>query len=408
MRQIGPEEIRQGRIDFAEDSLEQLRFLQSLCGQGKDGIRRARIVLEREWATIKEDGGWVTQHADHPRVGRLCVEFATAGDACLRCLPLGAWTRWRESILKRALYLLNGSSRRDSSTVRAILYDLAALYSEWDNLEAAEWLYGVVQRIAQVNLSKDDPELARILSTRGEVLTRMGRLEEAEPLLKEAWDILRDKYGEDHILVTGVLSNLAALHRCKSDFEEAERLYRKVLAIEEEKLGRSNHHSIGTLNNLAALCRCLGRLKEARSLFEQALDALLAAEGENGSFVPAAANNLAEVYHDMGHYDAAFVLLQAARHNVLANMTKDHHVLPIILNNLAALHQRIGENEEAERLYREALELLSGALPHRRRVVLARVVINLFRCDHALGRQNEAELLWSQYVKEGVPFPVEG
>ena len=81
-----------------------------------------------------------------------------------------------------------------------------------------------------------------------------GKDDEAAPLCKEAIEIWKKVYGDEHPQVAAGLNNLAALlDEDPKNWDEAEKLYKESLAIRKKVLGEEHPDVAGSLNNLALL-----------------------------------------------------------------------------------------------------------------------------------------------------------
>ena len=113
---------------------------------------------------------------------------------------------------------------------------------------------------------KDDLGLANTLNSRGNLLRRLGKLEEAEKQYEEAEELYRKEKADLGLANTlksrgDLLSRLGKLEEVEKQYEEAEELYRK----EKDDLGLAN-----TLKSRGDFLSRLGKLKEAEKQYEEA------------------------------------------------------------------------------------------------------------------------------------------
>ena len=80
-----------------------------------------------------------------------------------------------------------------------------------------------------------------------------GKLDEAEPLYKEALAIDKKVFGDEHPNVAGDLNNLAELLRTQGKYDDAKPLQEEALAIRKKVLGEEHPEVAESLNNLALL-----------------------------------------------------------------------------------------------------------------------------------------------------------
>ena len=73
-------------------------------------------------------------------------------------------------------------------------------------------------------------------------------------LQRQAYDIRKKVFGDEHPLVASDLNNLAALlDEDPKNWDEAEKLYKESLAIRKKVLGEEHPDVAESLNNLAEL-----------------------------------------------------------------------------------------------------------------------------------------------------------
>jgi tetratricopeptide (TPR) repeat protein len=121
----------------------------------------------------------------------------------------------------------------------------------------------------------DHPHVATALNNLAGLLKATNRLDEAEPLFRQALAIWEKSLGSEHPNVAFVLNNLALLFRATNRLDEAEPLYRRASAIWEKSFGRDHPQVATALNNLAELLRAANRLGEAEPLYRRGIQILI-------------------------------------------------------------------------------------------------------------------------------------
>ena len=103
-------------------------------------------------------------------------------------------------------------------------------------------------------------------------LSTQGKLDEAEPLYKEALAIDKKVFGDEHPQVALALNNLAVLlEEGFGNYEESYKLKKEALAI-WKKVHGDEHPLVATgLNNLAELLSDQGKHDEAAPLYKEAI-----------------------------------------------------------------------------------------------------------------------------------------
>ncbi len=136
-------------------------------------------------------------------------------------------------------------------------------------------------------------ELAESLSGCATVLIRRAKLQEAEPLAREALTISEDRLGtEDLYTIRSVLS-LADLLHAKGQYEEAAELHRRVLSARRNALGDRHPDVARALTSLGITLQAMGDAREAEAAHREALRIRREVLGEDHPHV-------ASSYHHLG------------------------------------------------------------------------------------------------------------
>jgi len=186
----------------------------------------------------------------------------------------------------------------------------------------------------------------------GVALQRAGQLTEAERILRDVHSNVR--HGSNEICWSSIHS-LALLLRDQGKLDEAEPLMREALGGMRRQLGNSHPDTLISINNLAVLIRDQGRLAEAEPLMREVLAELRNQLGNSRPNTLASINNLAVLLRDQGKLDEAEPLMRESLDGNRHQLGNSHRDTLISIDNLARLHQAQGRLTEAEPLMREAL-----------------------------------------------------
>ena len=225
-----------------------------------------------------------------------------------------------------------------------------------------------------------------------------GRLTEAEPLYKQALEMIKRLLGEQHPNVAGSLNNLAELYRVQGRLKEAEPLYKQALEMIKRLLGEQHPNVANSLNNLALLYESQGRYSEAEPLYKQALQMRKRLLGEQHPNVAISLNNLARLYQSQGRLKEAESLHKQALEMRQRLLGDQHPGVATSLNNLAALYQSQGRLKEAEPLYKQALQMYKRLLGDQHPDV-ATSLNNLARLYESEGKITKALEFQTQGLK---------
>ena len=187
---------------------------------------------------------------------------------------------------------------------------------------------------------------------------RVGNLDKAEVLYKQAVKIRRIAMGENHLEFAQSLFNLANLYEEMQSYAKAIELYQQVVDISSVALGKDHRDYAVHLTHLGRMYESSGRYSEAEPIYRQAIEIMRAAwGGDNHEDVAASLNNLASLYIQMGNYTDAKPLLEQAL-TICGNTAGEETAgYGQMLNNLGRVHKELGNYEEAELKYRRAIEI---------------------------------------------------
>lgn len=260
----------------------------------------------------------------------------------------------------------------------------------------------------------------------GLCLRRQGHLEQALDAYREALNRQAD-LTEAHIRVAEILIELGraeeALEACRTGIEccpDAADLYLMAVGI-HEKAGRAE--DAAALLEVLAMRRPdnadawfrLGNFRYDRKAYAEAAEAYRAAVGARPDW-PEAWLNLGLALHESAQYEAAgqafdkaltlrqdweaalrAAAVNALRQNLLEAALNYHkrlietgHGDPEILYNAAVLNEQLGQKEEAELLYRQALEWKPD---------FAEALVGLGYVLESTGRPEEARQCWARAME---------
>ncbi|MGD9209610.1 MAG: tetratricopeptide repeat protein, partial [Desulfobacteraceae bacterium] len=194
---------------------------------------------------------------------------------------------------------------------------------------------------------------------------------------KEAYAYAGAHFGEEHPNTLASLHNLAHVYQTRQRYREAEALYKKCLRLSEKALGRDHPDTLLSVQNLTVLYESQGRYDEAKTL-NQASGSSKISSPTNG-ILPDNAENLKR-YHEYQH-----------------NQKEKDLDMVVSIRNQASMAMFQGRDNEAETLYKRALELaeeISGK--DHPETLLSMNSLAIF-CQ-TQGRYDEAEALYKKIV----------
>jgi serine/threonine-protein kinase len=338
------------------------------------------------------------------------------------------------------------AARRKDATEQSKIADslvaLGMLRREQGRLDEAEAMMRQALEIAQQQPASSAPALARAWNGLGAVLETRGKYGEAltvlesarrlrpagadattntadnlfelasvhfyqgdygasEALNKQALEIYRKFYGEEHPVVAGVLNNLGAIETNRGNYSASEAYYRRALTITESWYG-VNHPE--TAANLTAIAQQLSYQKkdaEAQKLLEQALEIQKRGSGGMSATVATTLNQLGVLAYDRDQYDVARAYFTQAMEMWRKSFGDQHQFLAVAYSNMGSVCMDQKDYACAERNFREAIQRfdsvskdnLNAAIAHLK---LGRVLLRESRYSNALP---ETSLAYEYLVK---------
>ncbi len=204
----------------------------------------------------------------------------------------------------------------------------------------------------------EQPEVrAALMDLIGTVHQNLGLFEPAEPLIREALEIRRRRFGDEHPEVAASLHHLAAWLHAAGRYQDAEALYRRVLDMRRRLLGDRHGEVAESLTGLADLLYDLDRHEPAERLFSQALDIRRQLHGPRHPGVAASLNDLGVVRYARGDAAGAEPLLREALAIRRQRFGATHPEVAITLSALGSVSLALGDGEQAEALFEDVLEM---------------------------------------------------
>jgi tetratricopeptide (TPR) repeat protein/predicted Ser/Thr protein kinase len=229
----------------------------------------------------------------------------------------------------------------------------------------------------------------------------------AKQVVDSAAELLQDRFQNQPIAGARARYTIGATYRQLSEYPPALPLLEQAHATQTELLGREDPSTLATGLELAEVYRLLDRVEDARRLFEDTVETLERVNGSHHENTIQARLNLANLYDDVPEeYDrAAAIYLDAIEfiEPVIAGEPEPEGWMLssfyTSLSNLAVLRAHQGRNDDAERLYLRADELVRttdlGENDPRRAKLLTNLANVYIRDD----RSDEAEVLLREAIE---------
>lgn len=206
---------------------------------------------------------------------------------------------------------------------------------------------------------------------------------------------IREKYhGKEDPGYAICLNDIGVLYQKKEQYSDAVKMYKEALVIQAKVLGTMNYTYANSLSNLSATYQKMGKLEEAEPLVLEVLKIDKEVWGANNPNYAFSLNNLALLYLKLKEYEASESLYLESLSLLGKTLGKKHAYYTTTLNNLATLYSKDEQFKKAELLYLEAIEMDKG-----KDVVYLRDMGNLASLYRRMGSYDEAEALYLKVVR---------
>ncbi|MBK7642697.1 MAG: serine/threonine protein kinase [Planctomycetes bacterium] len=239
---------------------------------------------------------------------------------------------------------------------------------------------------------------ARALVVLGDAYARLGRFDDALPLVQRGVAMEREQRGrlEDASLLA--LNQLATLLQRNARYEESERLFREALAGYEALHGHADASVAAVLNNLGSLCNETKRPTEAIEFFEQAAQVYESlADPRFESALSTTRINLGFMLAGVGRMDEACVYAQRALDAARAELKPPDPRLAQVISLAGVIQREAGELDKACELLEESLAMLRTAYGAQHDAI-ANALFNLGVAEEARAHREEAAKLYDEAI----------
>ncbi len=217
----------------------------------------------------------------------------------------------------------------------------------------------------------DDAEVrSEMMYVLAEGYEKLGILDSAEPLAKEALALRRELFGDRHGDVVASLNQVGWLLRERQSLEEAETVLREAIAVGRSVFGQEGDVRLArAINDLGVVRYSRGDYAESAGLYREALDMRRRLQGQEHVGVGVTMSNLALAAAQNGDRDEATRLAGAAHDLFLRVLGPDHQRTIVAATNLAAFLSSGGDHVGAARIYRDLVERRSRLFGERHATV---------------------------------------
>ena len=216
----------------------------------------------------------------------------------------------------------------------------------------------------------EEPGTARAIGTLGQLRIEQDRLNEAEPLIIEAYEILKRLVNEDSGDIRTAQGRLVVLRFEQNRFEEALKL---ALSLEQQCtkfLGETSLPTLAARHNVADQYSSLGRTREAIEIHQRGLDTTKRLLGPDHPQTLSFMRGLAVCFDSLGKQDEAIKLFESVLESDRKIFGVDHNTTLTDQSQLGHVLQDHSRVDEGEKLLASALEKLTRNLGFDHKITL--------------------------------------
>jgi tetratricopeptide (TPR) repeat protein len=282
----------------------------------------------------------------------------------------------------------------------------ARITSSWTMFRSGHYDDAADMARKALELAKDaNPQRGEALVVLGASLCKLGKADDAEPLLNEALTVYQKDLGPYNPRIADALTWLGNCAERRGKLDEAEKFQRKALDLNEKVAGSNSKEAAANWNNLGKVLHRQKKLDEAEKLLRQSLDIHEKSVGKDNVATAVVANNLAAVCRDQGKAKEAEDLATRA----LDIYTQNNHpdaVAPLrMLTDLCIQQKRWNDAETHIRAWLRAVEKAKTDTPALLEPLdrLATVLSATGRADEAAGVNQRKQGLKDRLAAQKAP-----
>ncbi len=269
---------------------------------------------------------------------------------------------------------------------------LAGVYDKSGRPELAEDLLRSLLDSARAEVGEDDARTLLVRSNLAQVLLRVGKLDEALPLLERDVGDQARAHGERSEAALLARANLGRYHHLRGNHAQALSELGPAHAGLCALLGESHSLTLNIGDLLAIVLAAAGRVAEAEPLLRASYELRQDTYPADHPDLVIAAHNLASALGDLGRFDEADPLWDEAVARARGGAPRGYEP-EVLLQEQGAAALRAGDFLGAEEALLEALELVRAVPGAETPRTLAELLRGLYR---ALGQEAEAERLLAE------------
>jgi serine/threonine protein kinase/Tfp pilus assembly protein PilF len=247
-------------------------------------------------------------------------------------------------------------------------------------------------------------DTAENLAELGNVAFYKGSYDVSESYNKQAFEIYRRLFGEEHPAVAQILNNLGAIETNRGNYVASEEYYRHALTITEAWYGANHPETAANLTAIAQQLSYEKRDAEAMTLLERALEIQKHGDSGMSATVASTQNQLGLLAFNAKQYDAARVYFSEAMQRWRKTLGDQHPFIAIAYSNMGSVCLDQKDYTCAEKNYREAVRRLDASSKDSVNAVIAHLKLGRALLRESRFKDAEGETLPAyEYLVKHVP-----
>jgi tetratricopeptide (TPR) repeat protein len=325
---------------------------------GKDSRQNAKLKIIAGLLAVDFDS--LKRREQSRRNQRLAVFSTAAMIGMVITSGLAAYARIEQKAAERQ----QARAEAEAETARQTTKFLVDLFRISDPSEARGNTV-TAREMLDKGAARVDKELANqpkiratLMDTLGTVYTGLGLYQQARPLLDGAIATRRKTDLEDRFPISVSLGHRGELLQIQADYDAAEKDYRDAIAIQSAAPKDAQHQSelANSLYGLGLVLARKGSYAESEQTLRRALELQRSLYGETTGDMARTYKDIARVMAEAGDLNGAIPVM---RHALDLQRTlrgaEPHPDLADSINDLGLLLEQHGDYDEAEALFREAI-----------------------------------------------------
>jgi tetratricopeptide (TPR) repeat protein/predicted Ser/Thr protein kinase len=336
----------------------------------------------------------------HPVIATLATAAAVAIMSLL-AVVVGGWWKYTADLQRERNVAVEAQDRAEQREREAeeVAQFLAGVFevsdptrAKGEDLTARAILDAGAARVRE-ELGNRPQIQARIMGIIGSIYSRLGLYDQAEPLLRDALEIVNSLEAPDDRAVIDSHVRLADAYIASGHYDKATELLEPVAMTAESTLGPDHLQVAHALDSLGRVQIRNGRYPEAQALMERALEIATAAVGPDHVETASIENDLAAALEKNGDFDGADAMYQRALATRRRELDADDPRIATTLSNYGNLLRAQGRHREAVPVLEQALAIREKVLePGHPRI--STTCNNLALAHKKLGDFDRAETLY--------------